>query len=224
MLKAFVRRHTTEGVYTALSSLCGEVRSHLRHRKGVKLARSLRGRQGLKLNIGCGSKLKAGWVNIDLSPKADLTLDARQALPFAAKSCSSIYSEHFLEHLDYPATAMKFLRECHRVLEPGGLFSVGVPDTKWPLAEYIGGGSDGYFSFVKERWHPAWCQTRMEHINYHFRQGSEHRFAYDYETLESALRTAGFCNIQTRAFDPGLDSPDRERGTLYVRAYKPVDS
>ena len=116
---------------------------------------------------------------------------------------------------------MQFLAECCRVLEPDGLFSVGVPDTEWPLLEYARVKDDGYFRMVKERWHPAWCETEIEHINYHFRQGTEHRFAYDYATLEKALARSGFGEIRRRDFDPELDSEDRRIGTLYAEATKP---
>jgi len=62
----------------------------------------------------------------------------------------------------------------------------------------------------------------MEHINYHFRQGNEHRFAYDFKTLQLALQQAGFVEIRRRLFRSDLDS--WELGTLYVDAIKPLDS
>jgi len=198
-----------------------ELLTLFKHRRGVRQSRKFRGQKHLRLHIGCGPKLKEGWVNIDLSPQADITLDLREPLPFVDSSCSLIYSEHFLEHLDYPGSALSFLKVCHSVLEPGGLFSVGVPDTEWPIAEYAGLRTDGYFEAMKKNWHPAWCQTEMEHINYHFRQGDQHRFAYDFKTLARALTNAGFQDIQRREFDPELDSADRKLGTLYVNAYKP---
>jgi predicted SAM-dependent methyltransferase len=191
------------------------------HRRGVWRARRLRGRSGLKLHLGCGGKLKEGWVNVDLALSSDLTLDVREPLPFADGSCAVIYSEHFLEHLDYPQPTRSLLEECRRVLEPGGRFSVGVPDTEWPLREYFGLQDDDYFRTARERWHPPWCETRMEQINYHFRQVTEHRFAYDYETLERMLERVGFTEIHRRRFDPALDSEDRRLGTLYVDAVNP---
>ncbi len=63
--------------------------------------------------------------------------------------------------------------------------------------------------------------TRLEHINYHFRQGTEHRFAYDFETAEKVLRTAGFVEVRERAYDPSLDSKHREVGSLFMSAQKP---
>ena len=125
----------------------------------------------------------------------------REAIPFRGNSAAIIYSEHFLEHLDYPEPAKRFLEECHRIFKPGGIFSVGVPDTEWPLQAYAG---------------PA----RIDDINYHFRQDGEHRFAYDYETLHLALMEAGYSNIKQRSFDANLDTEQRRIGTLYVDAVK----
>ncbi|WP_182025733.1 class I SAM-dependent methyltransferase [Vibrio rotiferianus] len=184
------------------------------------MAKKYRDRVQLKLNIGCGKKPKVGWVNIDLKPSADLMLDAREPLPFSDNSCRIIYSEHFLEHLEYPQQAYSFLKECYRVLEPGGELSVAVPDTEWPIAEYLGTRNDGYFNIAKKEWHPDWCVTRMEHINQHFREYYDHKFAYDYETLEHVLYKAGFSVVHKREYDPQLDCPVRRTGTLYARASK----
>lgn len=209
-----------QGLQSALINLKREVTFALRHYKGVRVAKKYVGRGQLKLNIGCGKKLKAGWVNIDLKTSADLTLDVREPLPFPDNSCSVIYSEHFLEHLEYPNQVSSFLKECHRVLDTEGEFSVAVPDTEWPITEYIGIRSDGYFEMAKKKWHPNWCVTRMEHINHHFREYHDHKFAYDYETLEHVLREAGFSVVYKREYDERIDCPVRREGTLYARAFK----
>jgi predicted SAM-dependent methyltransferase len=176
----------------------------------------------LKLNIGCGDNPKSGWINIDLlSPRGDLALDMREPLPFADNSVAIVYSEHFFEHLDYPGDAQRFLKECRRVLKPGGVFSVGVPDTQWPLEAYTGPDERGYFPLAKAEWHPGWCKTRLAQINYHFRQDGEHRFAYDLETLSHVLSEAGFISIKSREFDSALDDETRRTGTLYMNAAKP---
>jgi predicted SAM-dependent methyltransferase len=163
---------------------------------------------------------KLGWINID-AHASDLSLDLRRPLPFVSGGCAAIYSEHFLEHLDYPDAAFRLLRECWRVLQPGGTIDIGVPDTEWPLKEYAGIRDEGYFAKAKASWHPKWCQTRLEHLNYHFRQDTRHRFAYDYETLERALVMTGFVNVQARKFNPEMDSAHRQPGTLYVVAERP---
>ncbi len=219
-IKKFARYVVPANVYLSLSVLYREIRVYLRHRRGVARSKGLARQTGLKLHLGCGNILKDGWVNVDAQPPADLTLDLREPLPLSDDSCSIVYSEHFLEHLEYPEPTRSLLRECHRILEPDGRFSVGVPDTEWPIMEYAELRSEGYFGFAKERWHPDWCETEMEHLNYHFRQRTEHKFAYDFKTLESVLRMSGFTSIHAREFDPELDSPDRRLGTLYVDATK----
>lgn len=210
----------TTGLRTALINLKREIIFAFRHRIGIKIARKYRSQVKLKLNIGCGKKLKEGWVNIDLKPFADLTLDVREPLPFTDNSCSFIYSEHFLEHLEYPNQAYSFLRECYRVLDQDGKFSVAVPDTEWPITEYLNIRNDNYFEIAKKKWHPDWCVTRLEHINHHFREYHDHKFAYDYETLEHILHKVGFSLVYKREYDPQLDCPVRQVGTLYAVASK----
>ena len=108
-----------------------------RHLKGKRKARQYRGQYQMAMHLGCGSRIKEGWVNIDLNPAADLTLDVREKLPFADNTFRIIYSEHFLEHFDYLESISKLLSECYRVLEPGGVHSFSVPDSEKVLRYYL---------------------------------------------------------------------------------------
>ena len=219
-LKNLIRKHLGNGIATALRQLRNELQILVLHRKSACKAKRLWRGSPLKLNCGCGPCLKPGWVNIDAGDKnAELQLDLREKLPFPNSSVSFIYSEHFFEHLEYPAETSLFLSESLRVLIPGGQFRVGVPDTEWPVTAYVK-EDHSYFQFVRENWHPAHYDTKMHNLNYHFRQGSEHKYAYDYETLEQLLARAGFTQIQRSEFDPGLDTERRKIGTLYVTAAK----
>ncbi len=216
-----VRKKLRRATPDWLAGLWEFVSVPLIHANGVRKVRRLSGRTDLKIQLGCGTRIKPGWVNVDLRSSADIRLDLSRPFPFGSGTTVLIYSEHFLEHIDYPESAMALLGECFRILSPGGVFSVGVPDTEWPLLEYAKLRQDGYFETAKQQWHPAWCETDLEHINFHFRQGREHRFAYDFVTLEKALSRAGFVNIRRREFDADLDSEERRLGTLYVDADKP---
>jgi predicted SAM-dependent methyltransferase len=207
------------GFRRALRDLKREYRIQRLHRAALKRAPRFNG-NSLRLNVGCGKNIKPGWINIDLSKEADLQLDVREPLPFAGASASIVYSEHFFEHLEYPDQALHFVKESLRVLQPGGRFSVGVPDTEWPVSSYAGENQE-YFRIAREQWHPAWCDTRMHNLNYHFRQGTKHKYAYDFETLERILSRAGFVSVARRSFDPALDDEKRKLGTLYVDARKP---
>ena len=217
-MRELLKRYTPFGLRRAARELVEEIGISWHHRLATRKARRYSG-PDLKLNIGCGPHTKRGWVNIDLTAGADLRLDLREALPFVSGSASIIYSEHFFEHLERP-DAVRFLSEARRVLRPGGVFSVGVPDTEWPLLAYAR-KEDEYFVLARDHWHPNWCNTRLHHLNYHFRQDRQHKYAYDFETLEKMLEEAGFCSIARRPFDPALDDIGREKGTLYVEAHTP---
>jgi len=157
-----------------------------------------------------------------LGAGADLRLDIRRPLPFADSSCAEIYCEHLLEHLAYPGEVLTVLRDWHRVLVLGGRLSVGVPDTVAPLRDYVTGARD-YFEWCRTHpWYPPWIETRMDQINFHFRQqglgfGLDHLYAYDLDTLAARLTAVGFTDIAERPFDPSRDSRPR---TLYVDATK----
>jgi len=164
---------------------------------------------------------RSGWVNIDLfSQQADLQLDAREPFPFADRSASIVYSEHFFEHLEYPEESLKFLKEAWRVLVPQGTLSTGVPDLEVSVMAYTTGDED-YYCHQRQEVPPKWVTTRMDYLNRDFRSGREHKYAYDFETLKRVLAEAGFTSIAKRAFDSALDSPHRKWGTLYVDAKKP---
>ena len=66
----------------------------------------------------------------------------------------------------------------------------------------------------------------MELINVVFRQGFEHKYAYDYETLEFLLHRYGFSNVQQQKFgeswmeELSIDWERRASESLYVEAMK----
>ena len=91
------------------------------------------------LNLGCGARFHADWVNADLVP-ADparvVRLDLQKPLPFAAGTFDAVYHSHVLEHLPRSA-APRFLAECRRVLRPGGILRVVVPDLETIARLYL---------------------------------------------------------------------------------------
>lgn len=79
----------------------------------------------MKLNIGAGITHIPGFVNLDISKKADVSLDLnRDKLPFEDDSVKMVFSYHTLEHLKNYLFA---LGEIHRVLKHGGKLLLGVP-------------------------------------------------------------------------------------------------
>ena len=206
------------GLRRAARQFSAEMVIRKRHLRGIKNARGYRGLNGLAMQLGSADKTKEGWVNIDLSPAADLMLDLRDPLPFTDNTFKMIYSEHVLEHFDYPGDITRLLSECYRVLEPGGIFSLSVPD-----------GEPVLRSYTIKREEPAqinmpadlsWCRTHMDCINYFMRQNGEHCWIYDEETMHLLLESVGFSRIQRREFDPALDQEER-RDSLFMHCRKP---
>lgn len=215
-------RKTNRGIRDAKRALAFERVLARRHFAAVKKAKHLAGQTGLKLHLACGKNIKNGWINIDLfKRKADLRLDLRETFPFEDSSVEIIYSEHFFEHLEYPGEVGHVLKESLRVLQPGGRFSVSVPDAVPMLEAYVHNNTEA-FRICRERWHPSWCDTHMHQLNYFFRQGNEHKYAWDFETLAKVLETAGFRPVGRRVFDLELDLESRRDGSLYLEAHKPV--
>jgi SAM-dependent methyltransferase len=89
------------------------------------------------LHLGCGPKYLEGFINIDANPfySVDLWLDVRNGLPFRANSVDSIYSTHMVEHF-FDCELRRMLRECHRVLRPGGGVRLIVPSLAGAIRAY----------------------------------------------------------------------------------------
>lgn len=90
------------------------------------------------VNLGCGSHYRKGWLNFDLYPASD---DVRQAniidgVPLADGTADFVYHSHVLEHL-FREDAMRFLQECYRILKPGGILRIAVPDLEDAAREYL---------------------------------------------------------------------------------------
>jgi predicted SAM-dependent methyltransferase len=196
--------------------------------------RKFRNTRNAKLNIGAGPKGKPGWINIDAYkiPGINCVCDCRTSLPFPDNSASLIFCEHFVEHLDYTEEIPYFISECHRVLEKGGIIRIIVPDIELYLRGYI---ENDWETLKKVRplenertdsWIKCEYANKMELINMLFRQGIEHKYAYDYEAMEYVLKRFGFKNICRQSYgnslNPALaiDSPERRTESLYVEAVK----
>ena len=216
----FVMAHLYLAAREVLTLVVHLFNAHFLSRKYRKLVE-------LKVNFGCGPKYKSGWLNIDFYEGSDLRLDLRKNLPLPDECCSLCYSEHFFEHLSFPDDANRHLSECKRILTPGGELHIGVPNAGSAMLSYAKIHNEGRLddAFTRYWAHPNWVNTRMEAINFLFRQNylwfdHQHMWAYDFLSLKLMLERCGFINVKQRDFDPTLDSENR-KGGLYVCATKP---
>lgn len=101
----------------------------------------------MKIDIGCGNKVLDGFERWDIK-------DGRKAYPIELpdNSVEEIHASHILEHFPHRST-LSVLKEWVRVLKPGGLIQIAVPDfnkiievykteqaSKYPIEGYILGG------------------------------------------------------------------------------------
>jgi len=88
----------------------------------------------MKLNLGCGPKRVAGWVNVDKAAafQPDEVVDLEKfPWPWADSSAEEILLNHVLEHLGQaPEVFIGVMRELWRVCKPGAEVRVHVPDPR----------------------------------------------------------------------------------------------
>jgi predicted SAM-dependent methyltransferase len=90
------------------------------------------------LNLGCGEKYHPAWINIDFvsNDKNVIAHNLLKGIPFGDNEVDVVYHAHVLEHFS-PEDGKNLVKECFRVLKPGGILRVGVPDLENIIREYI---------------------------------------------------------------------------------------
>src|SRR5262245_44357008 len=90
------------------------------------------------LNIGCGTTFHQDWINLDAAPASPAVRrhDVGTGLPFPDGHFGAIYASHVLEHFD-PEDGGRLLRDCLRVLAPGGIARVVVPNLEAIARAYL---------------------------------------------------------------------------------------
>lgn len=180
--------------------------------------------QPYSVNIASGGYGKEGWLNLDCvkAKKVNGVFDLRKKIPLPDQTVEIIFCEHFLEHLDFYEEVPLFLHECYRVLIKGGVIRLIVPDAAAYMKAYFNEGGTEVMNHLRNTEKYA---TKMEVINRVFRQGGEHRFAYDIETLFVILKQAGF-EPSVQSFNKSqkanltLDRPERASESINVEGLK----
>jgi SAM-dependent methyltransferase len=90
------------------------------------------------LNIGCGEQYHPAWINVDLVARGPEVIrhDLRRGLPFDNGTIDAVYHSHVLEHLD-PERGRDLIAECYRVIKPGGVVRVIIPDLEAIARNYL---------------------------------------------------------------------------------------
>lgn len=165
-----------------------------------------------------GTERRPGWtvVNIQPGPEVDVVADARDLSAFTDGSVAALYASHILEHLSYQREVGAALAEWHRVLAPGGVLMVAVPDLAVLCRIYVHPGAS------------AEHRHKLRRIIFGGQVDAHDIYlaGFDLESLLAHLAAAGF-ERGARVRDFGLfeDTSRLHLGdvpvSLNVRAHKP---
>ena len=177
-----------------------------------------------KLHLGCGKKVIPGWINIDAIAQAPGVLvdDVATLISIDDTTCNEIYACHVLEHFGRQEFS-HVLSTWFRKLVPGGIIRISVPDLESVFEKYRQGAPlSTLLGFL-------YGGQRNEY--------DYHKIGFDFEFLCSALKSAGFENIErynwretehaniddySQAYLPHMDKENGTLMSLNVEAIKPL--
>ena len=185
-----------------------------------------------KLHLGCGLNTPSGWLNVDGSwnalfakfrflrkflsklgiidqSKVNINWDhkifihdVRKPLPFKDNSFKYIYASHLLEHL-YFEEAMNLLKECLRVLKPGGILRVMVPNLQEIIGRYMENkknsnrlAADIFVEELGFRNKQSIKGSFLYRFYFCFKDFHTHKWMYDADSLIYHLEDIGFVDIK----------------------------
>ncbi len=169
----------------------------------------------LKLHLGCGSKFIPGFIHVDVIAGDHIHHQGSVCeLPYPDCSVELIYASHVLEHFGR-FEMHDVLREWYRVLAPGGILRLAVPDfaacAKIYYEEGLKDGLTGLIGLV----------SGGQRNEYDF-----HKMIFDEPFMARELLSLGFSEVRrwdwrltehadiddySQAYIPHLD---KEHGTL----------
>jgi len=97
------------------------------------------------LNLGCGANFRRDWTNIDIvSDSPDVIAhNLVEGIPFPDRRFEFVYHSHVMEHLPR-SRVHDFIRECFRVLQPGGILRVVIPNLEEIALHYLRNLNDAW--------------------------------------------------------------------------------
>lgn len=212
----------------------------------------------MRLNLGCGHVTPDGWVNVDgsnrawlastlpavdrlltaarLIPPSEFTghavyADLTKEFPWPEGSANAVYMGEVLEHFT-PAAGEALLTRCYRVLAPGGVLRLRVPDNARFWRNYL----DEYTA-TRARPRTEWTTQHTRWIEWFFRDicveaprrlsaesfGHYHKWMYDDVSLITLFEKIGFREVERMPFRKsriGDIEPVEARDDLIVEGIK----
>ena len=175
-----------------------------------------------RLNWGCGGHTLPGWINSDQKEGdgIDLTCDISQGLPLETDSIDYAVSVHALPEVPLDRI-VPVLAELRRVIKPGGILRLVLPDLIKGVRAYERGDRD-YFLVPDEDAQSLGAKLVTQLIWYGYS-----RTVFTADFVEEMLRKAGFSRVEHCAYRQTsgphgeiVELDNRENESLYVEGYK----
>jgi predicted SAM-dependent methyltransferase len=149
--------------------------------------------------------------------------DVTRKIPELDQSVEILYSSHMIEHLDKDQVS-GFLKEARRVLAPGGIIRLAVPNIRFHIDNYVQDNDADRFIEKTLLTRPR-PKTFFDKLSYLLVGDRHHKWMYDGESLCNKLSAAGFREPRvmeagtTLIQDPGqLNLREREPESVFVEA------
>jgi predicted SAM-dependent methyltransferase len=180
----------------------------------------------MRLDFGGGAGDRpAGFTTVDVVG-GEIEWDlSRFPYPFEGDSIEIIHCSHTLEHLR-KEDAKRLLREAYRILQPGGILTLAVPDMDFFIDRHLSEDWTGVPDHIEKD------------LNYCAAGGKfpaddpwRHKYMFCWESLAYLLQEAGFIEVERHGHGdskyqhlwPGAYNPGWAICTLYVDARKPAN-
>ena len=138
-------------------------------------------------------------------------LDVERRFRFDDDTFEAVYASHLLEHLDRDV-AERCLGEVRRVLRPGGIARIAVPNLDDVVSHYDPADPDGFLAGLYDAHSGRRSRTSL------------HRWMYNPRSLESLMRGAGFQDVERREYRqgrcPDLERIETRRWSLFMEGIK----
>lgn len=146
-------------------------------------------KEDLKLHLGCGKRYIPGFIHIDIAnfDHIDYRISVDNLSVIESNSCSLIYASHVFAYFDR-SEAIGVIKEWYRVLRPGGLLRMAVPDFRQQVKLYeITENLDRLLGGL---------YGRMEIEIPGEKKTVYLKTVYDFPSLKRVLENGGFMNVR----------------------------
>lgn len=195
--------------------------------KGALSKKNTAGRkdgEGKRLHLGCGNRRMEGYVNADIF-KGDAVDEVFSMgdIPYADGTISEIYNEHVLEHLPFEK-AEAAIREWCRVLKPGGVVNLYMPDMELCFKKYLEAPLEAPNFMTTKAWFKATVYGIQKSQAGEPDEAQIHQCGFSKDEIRIVMGRNGFMVDTVENYGGPGQKPDYCTPSMYVRAIKPASN